>query len=428
METRPQPTNSSRHMGPLRGIRVLDLTSVVLGPVATQILGDYGAEIIKVESPAGDMMRANGVSRHAGMGSIFLTLNRNKRSLSLDLTKKEGANLLNRILPRFDVLMHNMRVEAIERLGFGYASVSAIHPGIVYCAATGFEQAGPDRDKPAFDDIIQAASGMAALQSLGRDAPDYVPTLIADKTTGLCVVNAVLAALIHRGQTGQGQYVEVPMLETFTSFVMVEHLNGLTFEPPIAPAGYARLLDGGRRPWPTSDGHIAMLPYTAAHWAAFFRETGREDLAQSLAVTDKQKRNENIKKLYGAVSELMRTRSSAEWIDVCTRLDIPATPIYALEDVPAHPQLRAVDLFKTMEHPSEGRIRYARPTLKFAATPAGEPEPAPLLGQHSREVLLEEGIGEDEIAALIARGIVVTTDIPATQDDDQSNRTKDADL
>jgi formyl-CoA transferase len=416
MDRKSPDAPTDMRQGPLTGIRVLDLTSVVLGPAATQILGDYGADIVKIESPSGDMMRANGVSRHAGMSSIFLTLNRNKRSLSLDLTKPEGVLLLRRMLPRFDVLVHNMRVSAIERLGFGYADVALIHPSIVYCAATGFEQAGPDRDKPAFDDIIQAASGMAALQSRGQGEPDYVPTLIADKTAGLSVVNAVLAALLHRGRTGQGQYVEVPMLETFTAFVMSEHLNGLSFDPPIAPAGYARLLDGGRKPWPTADGYIAMLPYTGAHWNAFFKETGRQDLADSLAVSDKQKRNENIKKLYGAVSETLRTRTSAEWIEVCTRLDIPATPIYALEDVPSHPQLQAVNLFPTMEHPSEGTLRYVRPTLKFAASPAGTPSPAPLLGQHSRTILTEAGIGAGEIARLIETGVVVETALPSKAD------------
>ncbi len=209
--------------GPLHGIRVLDLTSVVLGPLATRILGDYGADVIKVESPSGDMMRANGVSRHEGMSSIFLGLNRNKRSLSIDLRKSEGAEVLARLMPTTDILVHNMRAEAIERLGFGYAAVAAIKSDIVYCAATGFDQSGPDKNKPAFDDIVQAASGLAAIASMGRDNPAYVPTLVADKTVGIAVVNAILAAMLHRARTGEGQYVEVPMFETFTDFVLVEH-------------------------------------------------------------------------------------------------------------------------------------------------------------------------------------------------------------
>ncbi|HWA31027.1 MAG TPA: CoA transferase, partial [Rhizomicrobium sp.] len=265
--------------GPLSGIRVLDLTSVVLGPLATQILGDYGADVVKVESPSGDMMRANGVSLHKGMSSIFLALNRNKRSLGIDLQTADGAAVLARLIPAADVLVHNMRVEAIERLGFGYDAVAKLNPRIVYCAATGFDQDGPDRGKPAFDDIIQAASGLAAIASAGREEPAYVPTLVADKTAGMAVVNAILAALFHRERTGVGQYVEVPMFETFTSFVLAEHLGGRTFEPPAGPAGYARLLTGGRKPSPTKDGHIAMLPYTAAHWIAFFKAIDRADLA-----------------------------------------------------------------------------------------------------------------------------------------------------
>ncbi len=221
----------------------ISTAAVVLGPYATQILGDYGAEIVKVESPSGDLMRLNGVSKNRGMSSIFLTLNRNKRSLALDLQTPEGAEVLRRLIPTADVLVHTMRVEAIERLGFGYAAVSAIHPGIVYCAATGFDQDGPDADRPAFDDIIQAASGLAAVASTGRDAPDYVPSLIADKTAGMAVVNAVLAALLHRARGFGGQYVEVPMLETIAAFVLTEHLGGMAFGASASTTGLCAIVD-----------------------------------------------------------------------------------------------------------------------------------------------------------------------------------------
>jgi crotonobetainyl-CoA:carnitine CoA-transferase CaiB-like acyl-CoA transferase len=401
------PTSTPSRPGPLHGVRVLDLTSVVLGPLATQILGDFGAGVVKVESPSGDLMRANGVVRNAGMSSIFLALNRNKRSLCLDLRKPEGAAALRRLIPSADVFVHNMRIEAIERLGFGYEAVAALHPNIVYCAATGFDQDGPDRDKPAFDDIIQAASGLASLSSIGRDAPEYVPTLVADKTAGMAVVNAVLAALLYRERTGKGQYIEVPMLETFAAFVLAEHLGGLTFDPPTASAGYARLLEGGRRPVPTKDGFIAMLPYTAAHWRAFFNAVDRIDLADSLDVEDRQKRNANIRALYVELSKVTTLRTTAEWMTICTELDIPATPIYGLDELPEHPQLKAVNLFRAMDHPSEGAIRYVRPTTKFAATPASVREPAPRLGQHSREVLLDSGLTNTEVDSLVADGIAV---------------------
>ena len=409
-----QPASQSASQpscGPLAGVRVLDLTSVVLGPLATQILGDYGADVIKVETPEGDLMRANGVSRHRGMSSIFLAINRNKRSIAVDLKSPEGAGVLKRLIPGMDALVHNMRVSAIERLGFGYKAVAALKPDIVYCAATGFGQDGPDRDKPAFDDVIQAACGLASLNSLGRDAPDYIASLIADKTTGMAVVNAVLAALFSRERNGKGQYVEVPMFETMVAFTLAEHLGGLTFDPSPSGAGYARLLAGGRRPAPTLDGHIAMLPYTGDHWAAFFKAAGRPDLAEKYGVADRQARNANIVALYKDMAEMTRQRTTAEWMRICGSLDIPATPIFALDALPDHPHLKAVGLFQSAQHPSEGAIRYVKPPTRFAATPAQIRLGAPLLGQHTREVLREAGFGEAEVASMETRGIVVQSPV-----------------
>ncbi|MDB5873312.1 MAG: Formyl-CoA transferase [Ramlibacter sp.] len=389
--------------GPLSGVRILDLTAVVLGPMATQILGDYGAEIIKVEPVQGDVMRANGVSLHRGMSSIFLAINRNKQSIALDLKRPEGVEALRRLVPTVDVFIHNMRVSALNKLGFGYEAVAKLKPDIVYCAATGFGQDGPYRDQPAFDDIIQAASGMVAF---GSDTDrQYLPSLVADKTAGLALVNAVLAALFHRERTGVGQYVEVPMLETVTSFVLAEHLGGLTFEPQAGPAGYARLLDGGRKPVRTLDGFVATLPYTAANWISFFNEIGQPQLVEALGVVDPFTRNKNVVALYAKVQEYAADRTTAQMMEMCERLDIPATPIYGIEQLPEHPHLKAVGLFQMADHPTEGRIRYVRPPTIFSSTPAAVRCQAPLLGQDTVAVLGQAGFSSEEISRLLAQGV-----------------------
>jgi len=390
--------------GPLAGIKVLDLTAVVLGPLATVTLGDYGADVIKVEGPDGDMMRKNGISLHPGMSSIFLALNRNKRSLGLDLQTEQGKTVLNRIIPHIDVFVHNMRVDAIERLGFGYTAVAARNPNVVYCVATGFDQDGPDKARPAFDDIIQAASGLATLAGHGRSSPDYVPTLIADKTAGMAVVNAVLAALFHRERTGCGQYVEVPMFETLAGFVLAEHLGGITFEGNSNPAGYARLLGGGRRPVKASDGYLSILPYSPKHWKSFFDATGHPEFLSCLEIQEETKR---VPALYSSLAEIVQNEPTDYWMALCDRLDIPSTKIYSLDDLPSHPQLQAVGFFPAMDHPTEGRIRYTRPAVKFQQSPAAVRLPAPKLGQHNAELLGEYGFSPDEIGDLQKAKVLV---------------------
>lgn len=389
--------------GPLSGIRVLDLTAVVLGPLATQMLGDMGADVIKVESLEGDVLRSNGVHRNPNMGSVFLSINRNKRSIAIDLKSARGKQVIARLVETSDVVVHNMRVAAIEKLGLGYDEVCKIKPDIVYCVATGYGQSGPDRNKPAFDDIIQAACGLA---TLGREVPDYLPTLIADKTAGMALVNAVLAALFHRERTGQGQYVEVPMFETMVSFVLTEHLGGMSFDPPLSGAGYDRLLSGGRMPAPTADGYIAMLPYTGDHWVALFESVGRSDLVEKYEIHDRDARNTHLKDLYREMKEITRRRSTAEWMSICEELDIPATPIYQLDDLMQHPHLRAVELFQITEHPTQGAIRYLRPPMLFSKTPASVRSHAPELGQQTAEILAEVGYTAEEIRLLQAERAV----------------------
>lgn len=391
------PVPNAASAGPLDGIRVLDLTSVVLGPLATQVLADLGADVIKIEGPEGDMMRANGVSQHTGMSSIYLALNRNKRSVVLDLKDEKDSAALRRLIERADVLVHNMRVAAIERLGFGYEAVSALNPRLVYCVATGFGQDGPHRDKPAFDDIIQAACGLVSLNTNNGNQPAYVPSLIADKTVGLALANAVLAALLHRERNGTGQCVEVPMLESMASFVLAEHMGGMTFEGSTAGAGYARLLHGGRRPVRTRDGWLCALPYTDRHWRAFFQAVGRADLGDQYRIEDRSQRNANIRALYQRLVEIMPERTTADWMALFEELDIPATPIHGVDELPDHPHLAAVGLFQRTEHPTEGTIREIRPVAKFSATPLSLRRHAPSLGEHTEEVLKEAGLVADEL-------------------------------
>lgn len=412
--TQPPPTDHpgapQRRTGPLAGVRVLDLTAVVLGPLATQILGDYGADVIKLEPPEGDLMRANGVSKVRGMSSIFLAINRNKRSLAIDLKRPEGVAAILRLLPTVDVLVHNMRTAAIERLGLGYAACAAANPKLIYCVATGFGESGPDAGKPAFDDVIQAACGLAGLIGNETGQPDYVPSLIADKTTGLALANAVLAALFERTQSGQGQFVEVPMFETMVAFTLAEHLGGLSYEPPLGPAGYARLLAGGRKPAPTRDGHVALLPYTGEHWRKFFERVGRPDLSEKYAVDDRHARNARVKELYADMTAITRTLGTDELLALCRELDIPATRIHRIDELPDHPHLKAVGLFQPQVHPSVGPIVAVRPPTLFARTPAELALPAPTLGQHSAAVLQEAGFSADEINALCAQHIISTTE------------------
>jgi formyl-CoA transferase len=396
----PAPT------GPLAGVTVIDLTAVVLGPLATQILGDLGADVIKVEPPEGDIARAAGVARHAGMSSIHLAVNRNKRSVVLDLKQPAGAAVLRRLIARADVLMHNMRAAAIARLGFDYEAVRALNAAIVYCAAYGFGERGPYRDYPAYDDLIQARSGVAALAGVNAPAPAFAPTIMADKTVGLTALYGVLAALYHRARTGQGQAVEVPMFETMVAFMMVEHLGGLTFEPPLGPAGYARVLAPDRRPHRTADGHVAILPYTTRQWRDFFKLAGRPELADDPRIVDAPTRNRHVAALYVLLAELVATRPTAFWLDGCLEADIPCAPVNPLEALPDDPHLQAVGLFAARAHPSEGAIRELKPPVGFSATPTALRRPAPRLGADTAAVLREHGYADAEIADLARTGAI----------------------
>ena len=393
--------------GPLAGIKILDLTTVVLGPLATQILGDLGAEVIKIEAPAGDIMRYAEPARHREMGHVFLNLNRNKRSLVLDLKQADAAPVLLALVRQSDVLMHNMRPQAMGRLGFGWDRLHDVNPRLVYCSAHGYGQDGPFADRPAFDDIIQGGCGLVALEAATGGEARFVPTLIGDKTVGLTMVYAVMAALLQRERTGEGQAVEVPMLETMTAFVMAEHMGGLTFDPPIGPPGYSRMLAPDRRPHRTADGHICILPYTDRHWRDFFRIAGRPELADDPRLADAQTRSRHVAELYSLIAECVCDTPTAFWLDKLKSADIPCGPINPLAELPADEHLAAVDMFPRIEHPSEGSIRMARPPVRFSDAACAMRRAAPRLGEHSREILRETGLTDDEIADLLARKVAI---------------------
>lgn len=406
-QKRISATAAGRKPGPLTGIKILDLTTVVLGPLATQILGDLGADVIKIEAPDGDIMRYAEPARHRTMGHVFLNLNRNKRSLVLDLKHADAAAVLLALVRQSDVLMHNMRPQAMVRLGFGWERLRKANPRLVYCAAMGYGQDGPLAERPAFDDIIQGGCGLVALEAETGGEARFVPTLIGDKTVGLTMVYAVMAALLQRERTGEGQAIEVPMLETMTAFVMAEHMGGLTFEPPSGPPGYSRMLAPDRRPHRTSDGHICILPYTDRHWRDFFRIAGRPELADDPRLADAQTRSRHVAELYALIAECVRDAPTAHWLDKLRSADIPSGPVNALAELRTDEHLAAVDMFPAAEHPTEGSLRIVRPPVRFSGADCALRRPAPRLGEHSREILREAGFADDKIADLFARKITL---------------------
>ncbi|MGH3757758.1 CaiB/BaiF CoA transferase family protein [Actinophytocola sp.] len=392
--------------GPLTGLRVVDLTSVVVGPYCTLALADMGADVIKVESPAGDTMRDIGPRRNPGMGSQFLSLNRNKRSVVLDLKKPAAREALSRLVETADVFIHNMRRPAIERLGLTYGAIAAVNERIVYCTIHGFHSAGPYRDKAAYDDTIQGASGLAAIQSRNGEPPRYVVSAIADKTPAMVALSSVLAALLYRERTGRGQELEVPMFESMTAYVMSEHLYGKTFEPPLGPTIYSRQVSPFRRPHPTADGYICALMYTDEQWDRFFRMISRAELISDPRFLTIGTRTDNIDELYSIVGEALRGRSTADWLSAFEDADIPAMPVNTPDDLLNDKHLRATDFFYLTEHPTEGTVRNVRYPASFSDTPIPLAEPAPTPGQHSHHVLAELGYGEEELKSMVAAGAI----------------------
>ncbi|ARR80652.1 L-carnitine dehydratase/bile acid-inducible protein F [Mycobacterium intracellulare subsp. yongonense] len=374
--------------GPMAGVRVIDLTAMVMGPYCTQIMADMGADVIKVEPPQGDNTRYISVGPAPGMSGVFVNVNRGKRSVVLDLQTDAGKRALRALIETADVFIHSMRAKAIAKLGFGYDDVAAINPKVVYTNCYGYGRRGPDRDRPAYDDTIQAECGLPAVQQQLTGEADYVGTIMADKIAGLTALYATTMALFHRERTGQGQEVEVAMFETMASFMLVEHANGALFDPPLGPAVYPRTVAPNRRPYRTSDGHIAALIYNDKHWNAFMNAV-RPPWASELYATLEQRARE-IDTVYGLVAETMKERSTAEWLELLRELEIPAAPLNTPGALFDDPHLKAVGMFETVDTP-HGPVRFPGVPTWFSQTPGRVAGPAPALGAHTEEVLAEIG-------------------------------------
>jgi len=391
--------------GPLHGVRVLDLTTVVMGPYATQILADFGADVIKLESPDGDNMRWVWPFRNAGMGHIFLNANRNKRSIVLDLKTGAARDACLALAKKADVLVYNIRPQAMARLRLSYEEVKAVNEKIIYVGCFGYSQRGPYAAKAAYDDLIQGAAGVPwLLKKQGSETPRYAPIIIADRSVGQQVASAVSAALYHREKTGKGQRVDVPMFEHLLQIVLGEHMGGYTFEPQLGEPGYARMLSPDRRPYQTSDGYVCTLIYNDKQWRAFFALLGRPEMANDPDFATPEGRSRNYDRVYGMVADEMKKRSTQQWIEALERADIPVQRMNSLDDVIADPHLAAIGYFRTVEHPSEGRIKSMAVPSEWSDSQPEYRRHAPRLGEHTREVLAEAGLSEREIASLLQSG------------------------
>ena len=393
--------------GPLAGLRVLDLTTVQMGPWCTRILADYGADTIKVEAPEGDSSRYTGVSRHRGMSGSFQHNARGKRSIAMDLKQPAARDALLRLVPTVDAFASNIRPQALARLGLDYQSVRTHNPSIVYLSMVGYGSGGRYAGRPAYDDLIQAASGIPMLLQRSTGQPRFIPMAAIDRIVGSAAANALLAGLLARARTGAGQHIEVPMFETMAQFVLAEHMQGRTFEPPAGPAGYARTLSRQRRPYQTKDGFVAVLPYNDGQWRRFFAAIGKSELVdRDPRFVDIAARTANIDALYEMLGEELQHRTTDEWLDLLQQNDIPCIRPHTLESLLDDPHLADVGFFGFAEHPSEGRIRTMRDPSTWSETAPPTGGFAPRLGQHTREILEEAGYAPDEIDALVAERAV----------------------
>jgi crotonobetainyl-CoA:carnitine CoA-transferase CaiB-like acyl-CoA transferase len=393
--------------GPLTGLKILDLTTVLMGPYTTQILGDMGADVVKIESPEGDSVRGIGPFRNPGMGSIFLQANRGKRSIVLDLKQKQGREALLKLIETADVLVYNLRPQVMERLRLGYADVAASNPKIIYAGLFGYGQDGPYAARPAYDDLMQGGTGIPSLaQRAGTPAPRYAPLAIADRMVGIWAVGAITAALWHRERHGEGQRIDIPMFETMAQLVLGDHMGGGLFEPALGDMGYGRLLSHDRRPYPTKDGYVCALVYSDKQWRRFFTAIGEPEIftgdPRFATITS---RTRHIDEIYAMVTTYMTQRTTAEWVELLSAIDIPVEPLRTIEQLVEDPHLQAKGFFQMQQHPTEGPLRMPGVPTMFSKSPADIGGPAPRLGEHSRDILRAAGYATEAIDALVAAGI-----------------------
>jgi len=391
---------------PLDGIRILDFSTMILGPLATQYLGDMGADVVKIEPPDGDLTRAIGPRRSTGMAAFYLNSNRNKRSLVLDLKAEGAQEVLHRLVRQCDVVVHSVRTSATRRIGLAYDQLSAINPGLVYCHVKGFSDRGPYAGKPAYDDVAQAESGLAMMQVPVTGEPRYVPSILADKITAVHAAMAILAAVHHRTRTGEGQEVHVPMFETMAAFNTVEHLWGEVFQPPLGGMGYAPIVAGTRRPFRTRDGHyLCVLPYTDGHWRRFCHEVDQPDLATDPRFATHAARVSDQETFWDQVGRMVARFDKADLLERLKRADMPYGEVNSFHDLLRNPQLESLGFWQSVDHPTEGNLRTARLPIEMSGTPLETYTHAPGLGEHTDIILDELGIPADEQARLKRSGV-----------------------
>jgi len=393
---------------PLAGIKVLDLSAVVMGPFCTQMLSDLGADVIKVESIEGDIIRNVGPGKIPGMAAMFLACNRGKRSIALDLADPRAREALNGLIRGADILVHSMRPNGIAKMNLDYASVRKIEPQIIYCALTGFGLSGRYAGKPAYDDIIQSASGLAALEGELRGKPGYAATVIADKVSSLTAAYSIMAALFHRQRTGIGQYIEVPMFETMVAFNLVEHLSGAIYPEPISPPLYARVVSPYRRPYRTTTDYVSALVHTDRHFQKFCDILGQPELKTDARFVNVSARIKNVNAYYEFLETEFAKRPAQEWVELLERAEIPVQKIISLDELFDDPHLQDVDFFKEIEQPGDGTLRVPRCPVHFSETPARVSEGVPRLGEHTIQLLRETGQSSQSIDALLSSGAAVS--------------------